>query len=223
MTLYSQSASETSCLASTSVCIHRGFVVWTKQNRPASTHYLQRKKDWEHWHTEFSSVLRRHMDVSILPYVPEGNSPLSSLFLFLLSAPPQGSLAPSTTRSRHPRHASWGPFLYCVLPWLLSPTAVWVSQLSPYLPVAPASSAVHCAKCEVIKTHKSPPLGWEEDWKAHICQKRQHAAHLPVFECASRVCQLPCAYTIGSMWLAWQKCIGIVFEPKIVFAYWWCS
>lgn len=30
------------------------------------------------------SVLHQHMDVSILPYVPEGNGPLSYVFLFLL-------------------------------------------------------------------------------------------------------------------------------------------
>lgn len=99
----------------------------------------------------------------------------------------------------HPKHASWELFLSCVLPWLLSPTAVWVSQLSPYLPTA--SSAVHCAKCEVIKTQKTPSLSWEEDWKAHICQKRQHAANFAWFESAPRVHQLLCAYSIGSdMW-----------------------
>lgn len=138
------------------------------------------------------------------------------LALPLSSAPP-GISGPLHHRSCHPRHASWEPSLHCILPWLLSPTAVWVSQLSPHLPVAPASSAVHCAKCEVIKTQKTPPLSWEEDWKAHICQKRQHAANFAWFESASRVCQLPCAYSIGSgMWLAWQECAIVWGKEKFV-------
>lgn len=134
------------------------------------------------------------------------------LALRLSSAPPLGSLPPHHHHrlSCHPRHASWELSLGCILPWLLSPTAVWAPQLSPYLPAAPASSAVHCAKCEVIKTQKTPLLSWEENWKAHICQKRQHAANFAWFESALRVCQLLCAYTIGSsMCLALQG--GIVW------------
>lgn len=77
----------------------------------------------------------------------------------------------------HLSHDSWEAFLCCVLPWLPSPTAVWASRLSPPVPAAPVSSAEHSAKCEVIKTQKTPPLGWGEDGKAHICQKQQQAAN----------------------------------------------
>lgn len=144
-----------------------------------------------------------------------GILPWASSSSFFCSS--SGISGPLHHRSCHPRHASWEPFLHCILPWLLSPTAVWVSQLSPHLPVAPASSAVHCAKCEVIKTQKTPPLGWEEDWKAHICQKRQRPANFAWFESTSRVCQLLCAYTIGSgMWLAWQESAVIWEKEKFV-------
>lgn len=136
---------------------------------------------------------------------PRGILPWASSSSFVCSS--LGISGPLRHRSCHPRHVSWEPSLHCILPWLLSPTAVWVSQLSLHLPVAPARSVVHCAKCEVIKTQKTPPLSWEEDWKAHICQKRQHAANFAWFESASRVCQLLCAYSIGrGMWLAWQEC-----------------
>lgn len=59
------------------------------------------------------------------------------------------------------RYASWEPFLHCILPGLLSPMAVRVSQLGSQLPAAPTSSAVHCAKCEVNKVQKTPPLSWK--------------------------------------------------------------
>lgn len=169
-------------------------------------------RDWEHRHLECLLFYTSIWMFQFCHMCLRGILPWASSSSFFCSS--SGISGPLHHRSCHPRHASWEPFLHCILPWLLSPTAVWVSQLSPHLPVAPASSAVHCAKCEVIKTQKTPPLSWEEDWKAHICQKRQRPANFACSESASRVCQLLCAYNIGSgMWLAWQES-SVVWEKE---------
>lgn len=157
----------------------------------------KRPRDCKCWHPEYRlfqpSVWMFHFcNTCLTRILPQA----SSFSFFCCSSGISGLLHGCFC---HPRNDSWEPLLCRVLPWLLSPTAVWVSQLSPYLPTAPASSAAHCAKCEVIKTQKTPALSWKEGWKAHMCQQRQHAANFALFLSTSRVCQLLCGCSSSGM------------------------
>lgn len=156
MTLYSQSRASEKSLSCLYYCRH-SWGIWScvqnKTDQPV--HNISKGSKCERLRASTHWIFSVFVSIWMFQFCHmclRGILPWASCSSFFCSS--SGISGPLRHRSCHPRHVSWEPFLHHVLPWLLSPTAVWVSQLSPYLPAAPASSAVHCAKCEVIKTEK---------------------------------------------------------------------